>query len=86
MSLLSEVYKLFGTGVGNIVDGFNMINIDGKAVYIDGVTRILEIGSLKIRVSTKKHIIDIEGEGLYLMQSIQDSVAIAGNIVSITKS
>lgn len=86
MSFLSEVYKLFGGGVGNIVDGFSVVYIDGKAVYVDGIVRILEISNERIRLATKKNIIEIEGKGLVISQSINDTITVLGEVVLVSKS
>ncbi|MCL1945387.1 MAG: YabP/YqfC family sporulation protein [Firmicutes bacterium] len=84
MSFLSDVYKLFGGG-GNLVEGFSIVNIDGHALYIDGITRILQINDDCIRLATRKCILEIVGDSLSVTQSINDSIVIIGDIVGVTK-
>lgn len=84
MSFLNDISKIFGGGIGNIVGGFNIVNMDGKAVYVDGVVKILEISQHCIRLATKHKIVKIQGSDLIVSQSSKDTVIIKGQICTVS--
>ncbi|MDR1138925.1 MAG: YabP/YqfC family sporulation protein [Clostridiales bacterium] len=85
MSFLSDVYKLFGDGV-DVIRGFSIVNFDGQAIYIEGITRILEVNIVNIKLATKHNVIEILGKQLYIQQSNKNSISIKGDITAIIKS
>jgi hypothetical protein len=86
MSFFNDISRILGGGTGNIVEGYNIVNVDGKALYIDGVKRILEIGDTSIRLSTKKAIIEVLGIDLVVSQSNRDTIILRGTITNINLS
>ena len=84
MSFFSEVVNAMGLDSVRIASGYQIINYNGEAVYIEGFTQILSIAETEIILKLKKKgKIIVFGEGLSVASLETGSVIIKGEIKEI---
>lgn len=82
MSIFREVLNQAGL---EFIKGYTIINYDGKALYVEGIEKILLLADEKILVLCNKKIIEITGTQLCVKQIEQGSIIICGNIGVISE-
>ena len=63
--------------------GFNIINSDGKELYLEGVKRLVSVSEEMIKLQSKKAVITIEGSGLYITELDEESMTVSGEILLV---
>jgi len=78
-NFFDEIKKKFKLE-NNVLDEFNIINLSGKALYIEGHNGLLKLSKEKISFKIKKKIIDVEGENMILKELTYNTILIQGDI------
>ena len=66
---------------GGLLENYNLINISGKLLYIEGHQGLTEISENLISFKIKKGRIIVEGENLFLKELTENTMLIQGKIV-----
>ena len=69
--------------IGENDGGYQIVDIGGKAVYVEGHLGVLKLSDELIMFKTKKKIISVSGRGLKLKILTKTTLSIAGEIESI---
>ena len=64
----------------SVVGGYHLINLDGKALYVEGHKGILSLGQELINFRVKGKIVSVLGEGLSLRALTSSTLSIVGEI------
>ena len=67
----------------NIFKSYNLINISGNFLYVEGHLGLIIISSEKIIFKVKSGKIEVKGKGLFLKTLSQNTLAIQGKIYKI---
>lgn len=79
MSFFSEVAKKAGLSEINLSSGFNVINYNGEAVYIEGIKRLLKVDGEEIGVELKGAVLTLRGTDLSIFE-LSDAAIIKGRV------
>lgn len=63
--------------------GYQIINYGGEAVYIEGFSRVTDVGDKKTSFLLRRGRIDVEGEGLTISVLSEGTCLIEGLIRSV---
>lgn len=79
------MFNFFNEIKSNIKEktSFNLVNISGKIVYIEGHKELVTLSREKIVLSVKTGIISIEGKEMILQELFDNCVKISGKIQKI---
>ena len=86
MSFIGEVASWLGLSEAALALGYTAVNYDGKAVYIEGVRKILKIDTDEMAFGLKKGILRVSGVALEASELTKSAVLVRGEIHSITSS
>lgn len=81
MSFFTEVKDKLG--LSDASDGYNMINYDGRAVYIEGFRKVLVIEQDLITFDCRKTVVSVSGEDLTVTELDDGSAVIKGRIFTV---
>ena len=82
-NFFDEIKKKTGNLNGDLINGFNLINISGKILYVEGHHGITIISSTMIAFKIKHGRIMVEGEGLFIKELTENTILIQGQIVKV---
>lgn len=82
MSMYEEIARQSGL---MHITGYTVINYGGKAVYVEGVNKLLFVGAENVKLSVGKKYIEIDGEELVIDQMETGALIVKGHIFSITE-
>lgn len=68
----------------NFDGGYNLVNINGKAIYVEGHKGLVSLSEETVRFKVKDKIISVEGEFLKLKILSSVTLSITGEINSIS--
>ena len=85
MSFMSEIAAAMGVGPSSPQSGYQIINYNGSAVYVEGFKRVLSIGDKEVVLACKAKRIVIAGESIYVRDLEKDALIICGDISSCTQ-
>lgn len=80
MSFFREVAESLG---GQTLGSYTVINYGGKAVYIEGIKRIISVATSIIRLDCGKHRLCVNGEGLTVSELGGGCMTVTGKIFSV---
>ena len=80
MSFFDDIRRCAATGIKY---GYSIVLFGGEAVYMNGITRVLEIGPERMAFASEKRIIAITGSDMAVSELEKDSVMIKGHIKNI---
>ena len=83
MSMFEEIAKQSGL---QFITGYTLINFDGKALYAEGIKRIVFLSESSIKLSAGKRMLDISGECLVIEKLETGAAIIKGKINAVTES
>ena len=63
--------------------GYNLVNINGKAVYVEGHKGLVSLSDESVRFRVKEKIITISGKNLKLKIMSSVTMSVAGEIKTI---
>lgn len=81
MSFFKEVATALGIDIAN---GYQVINYNGLAVYIEGFRRILSIDGTAVVVGMKKQRLTVSGENLAVRELENNTVIVCGKIIAVS--
>lgn len=64
----------------NFLEEYNLVNISGKLLYIEGHKGLTILSSNMISLKLKKGRVVVEGENLFLKEVTENTILIQGNI------
>jgi len=67
----------------NIFKSYNLINISGNLLYVEGHTGVILISTEKIVFKVKNGTIEVKGKNLFLKTLSQNTMAIQGKIYKV---
>ncbi|MBQ4049459.1 MAG: hypothetical protein IJD07_02275 [Clostridia bacterium] len=80
----SEIKKIVGLGNDNGAVKYNIVDFGGKILYVDGIKRVLHIGSDRVVMEFVDAVVTLEGDfAVQLLES--DSLVIKGRVCSQSK-
>lgn len=68
----------------NFTEGYNIVNINGKAVYIEGHKGLLSLSNETVKIKVKDKVITVLGKQLKLKIMSSVTLSVSGEIESIT--
>ena len=86
MSFIGEVASWLGIDEAALALGYTAVNYDGKAVYIEGVKKVLKIDPDEMAFGLRKGILRVSGAYLEASEMTGSSVLVRGEIHSISAS
>lgn len=86
MSFFNEIADMLGYSEARIALGYNYVNYNGEAVYVEGALGIIKITDCEIVLRIKRGVLYVYGEGLKISDLCGKSVLIRGNIDSVQTS
>lgn len=81
MSFFAEMANTLGFTPPSV--GYQIVDYNGEAVYVEGIKRILFLSDESIRLETKRAFITFSGENLLLERADEGSVVIRGKVKGI---
>ena len=69
--------------IGNDDGGYQIVQVGGKGVYVEGHLGVLRLGDKLVMFKTKKKIISVSGRHLKLKILTKTTLSISGEIESI---
>ena len=60
--------------------GYNIVNLNGKAIYIEGQKGLISLSDAQIMVKVKEKIISVIGNDLKLKEITKETISIIGEI------
>jgi len=76
------MFKGIGLSELSLSSGYSVINYNGEAVYLEGVSRLLSIEEDEIRLELRGAIASVGGVGLHISE-LSGGCIIKGEIVSL---
>ncbi len=83
LSFLDEITSLSGLPFDYINNGFRVINLSNKAVYIEGFTALIDVTNFEIGVKLKKGVVKLLGDNLKVKNMNLQTIIITGDIKSV---
>lgn len=80
MSFFNEVSSLLGFDAAKLATGYQIINYNGEAVYVEGFKRVAVISDTEIILELKKGKITLKGSDLKITLLESTSVIVKGKI------
>lgn len=65
------------------INNYNIVNISGKIVYIEGQRGLLKLSSETISCKLKKGFVEIKGTNLFIKELTNSTLLIQGKIYKI---
>lgn len=84
MSFIGEVASWLGLSEAALAMGYTAVNYDGKAVYIEGVKKVLKIDPDEMAFGLKNGVLRVSGEHLEASEMTKSTVLVRGEIRSIS--
>lgn len=75
-----------GLNEAKLALGFNYINYDGKAVFIEGIKNVLKVDDCELAFQLKKGVLYVFGESLKISDLSGGSVLVEGIIHAVCDS
>ncbi len=78
-----EIKKELVDKVDLIATGYNIVNINGQILYVEGQCGLVTLSPNQIIFKLKKARAIIDGQGMRLYELTNDTLKIAGKITSV---
>ena len=65
------------------LDSFNLINISGRLLYVEGHAGLVTLSKEIISFKVKKGVVMVEGSDLVLSEMSENTIKITGNIKKV---
>lgn len=82
MSFFKEAGNALGLDWAKLAMGYQLVNYNGEAVYIEGVKRILSIDDTLVALHVGKKLLHIVGENLEIHDVSGAAIMIKGTITA----
>lgn len=86
MSFIGEIASWLGLDEAALALGYTAVNYDGKAVYIEGVKKVLKIDPDEMAFGIKNGVLRVSGAGLEASELTKSAVLVRGEIHSVSAS
>ncbi len=83
LNFLEEISYLTGLPFDYINNGFRVINLSNRAVYVEGFTALIDVCSQEIGIKLKKGIIKLLGDNLKVKNMNLETIVVTGDIKSV---
>ena len=83
MSFFNEIADMLGYNEARIALGYNYVNYNGEAVFVEGALGVIKIADDEIALRIKNGVLFVYGDGLKISDMSNKSVLIRGSIVSV---
>lgn len=80
MSFYREVGNLLGLDWARIANGYSIVNYNGEAVYIEGISKMASLSESEIVVDAGKTRIKVEGVDLFVVSLEDKTMVVRGDI------
>lgn len=81
MSFFNEVISLLGIDAQMLAAGYQIVNYNGEAVYVEGYKKVLSIAENEIILELRKgKKISLQGEGLNVFSLEDTTIIVKGKI------
>ena len=67
----------------DLLSQYNMVNISGKLLYIEGHKGVTTISSTSVEFYIKRGKVKVEGENLFLIEMTQNTLLLRGEIKKV---
>ena len=82
-NFLSEVKENLKNPSGLDLNGFNIINLSGHLLYVEGHLGLVTLSKELISFKVKKAVIMVEGEDMILSELSDNTIKICGKIKKV---
>ncbi len=82
-SFFSEMVEKSGIPMDTILNGFRVVNLSNKMVYIEGFLKIVSFEGEFVNLKMKKGMLKVVGENLKIKNLNTNTVLICGNVFSV---
>lgn len=83
MSFFREIAEVLGYDEARLALGYNYVNYNGEAVYLEGVKKVLRLDDCEMAFQTPKGVLYVSGEGLSVSNLSGASVLVRGKIEAV---
>lgn len=83
MSFFGEMASVLGFDEAKLALGYNYVNYNGEAVYIEGITAVLRVDSDEMAFRIKHGVLYVAGTDLSVYELCEKSVLVRGNITAV---
>ncbi len=85
MSFFKEIADSLTTAVGAVSGGYNYIGYGGRAIYIEGVKRVLSIAPESMTFDCGKVRLNVSGAELTVSELEDGCVTVTGKVSSVAE-
>jgi hypothetical protein len=83
MSFFGEFARVLGMDEARLALGYNYVNYNGEAVYLEGIQSVLRIDGEEIAFRLKRGVLYVTGEELTVSDLCGASVLVRGKITAV---
>ena len=83
MGFFHETATMLGFDEARLSLGYSYTNFNGEAVYLEGITALLRIGSEETAFKLKKGVLFVRGKDLTVSELRKGSALVRGTIESV---
>ncbi len=82
-NFFEEIKKGIGSIDPNLINSYNLINISGKILYVEGHTGLTMLSKEMITFKVKKGRVIVEGKDLKMQELTENTMKIVGQISKV---
>ena len=86
MSFFGEIASVLGLDEAALALGYNYINYNGKAVYVEGIKDVLKVDGNELAFRLPKGVLYVLGEKLRISDLSGSTVLVCGDVYSVETS
>ncbi len=79
-NFFEEIKKKAGDIDNNLLNDYNIINLSGKLLYVEGHQGVTIVNSEMLAFKIKRGRVVVEGEGLFLCELTDNTLTVQGKI------
>ena len=82
-NFLNEIAEVAKKSKDIALDNFNIINLSGKVLYVEGHMGLITLSKEMVSFKIKKGVVMIEGRNLILAELSENTIKICGEIKKV---
>ena len=82
-SFFSEMVEKSGLPMDTILNGFRIVNLSNKMIYVEGFLKIVTFETNLINLKMKKGMLKINGDNLTIRNLNTNTALVCGEIVGV---
>lgn len=82
-NFLNEIKEILKNPKDLELNGYNLINLSGKLLYVEGHMGLVTLSKTIISFKVKKAVIIVEGEDMMLAELADNTIKICGKIKKV---